>query len=84
MSNVSKPVSRPPAFRRFWKPALAGGAGGSSIFWFEEILAFAVEALSVILIAFLGGLILLFNHLVFKSRMPRREDLQNAQPKEKK
>lgn len=84
MSNSSKPISRPPAFRRLWKPALAGGAGGSFILWFEEILALAVEALSVILIAVLGGAFLLFNHLVFKSRMPRREDLENAQMKEKK
>lgn len=79
MSPESCQTSRPSLIRRFWKPTLATGAGGSAILiWFEEILALAVEILSVVLIAVLGGLIFLFNHLVFKVRTPRREDLQNT------
>ncbi len=78
MSPESHQKSRPSMIRRLWKPTLATGAGGSAILiWFEEILALAVEIISVVLVAVLGGLIFLFNHLVFKNRFPRREDLQN-------
>ncbi|MCS7010867.1 MAG: hypothetical protein N2049_04430 [Anaerolineales bacterium] len=78
MSPESTPKPRPSPIRRFWKPALATGAGGSAILiWLEEIIALAVEIFSIILVAILGGVIFLFNHLVFKNRFPRREDLQN-------
>jgi len=84
MSNHSSHPSRFPRFRRLVKPALATGTGGTTlVVWFEEIMAFAAEILGVILVAILGGLICLFDQFIFKSRMPRREDLQNAPTKEK-
>ncbi len=84
MSNHPSHSSRFPRFRRFWKPALATGAGGSTlVIWFEEIAAFATEIIGVILVAILGGLICLFDHFVFKSRMPRREDLHDTTNKGK-
>ncbi len=79
MSNVPLRSSRPPRFRRLWKPALVAGGGGTAIaVWFEEIMVFAAEIIGVILLAILGGLICLFDHFVFKSRMPRQEDLQDT------
>ncbi|MEZ0396631.1 MAG: hypothetical protein ABWK53_09420 [Anaerolineales bacterium] len=79
MSPESTQKPRPTRVRRLWKPALATGAGGSAILiWIEEILALAVEIISLVLVAILGGLIFLFNHLVFKNRFPRKEDLQNT------
>ncbi|MBI3152680.1 MAG: hypothetical protein HYZ21_11145 [Chloroflexi bacterium] len=75
MSRHPSHPSRFPRFRRFWKPVLASGAGGTTlVIWFEETMAFAAEIFGVILVAILGGLICLFDHFIFKSRMPRRED----------
>jgi hypothetical protein len=77
MSNQQHSVSRFPLARKFWKPAVATGAGGTTlIIWFEEIIAFATDFIGVILLTVLGGLICLFDNFIFKSRIPRREDLQ--------
>lgn len=74
MSNVSAHSAR---IRRLWKPTLITGAGGTGIaIWLEEILAFAADMLGVILLVILGSLICLFDHLVFRSRTCRREDVQ--------
>jgi len=79
MSSHPHPVSHFPRLRKLWRPAATTGAGGTTfIIWFEEIMAFAVEIIGVILLAILGGLICLFDNFVFKSRIPRREDLQDA------
>ena len=85
MSNIPSHSSRFPSFRRLWKPALATGAGGTTLaIWFEDIMAFATEIIGVILLAILGGLICLFDHFIFKSRMPRREGLKDTINKGKK
>lgn len=79
MSNHSHSVSRFPRLRKLWKPAVAGGVGGTTLaIWFEEIIAFAADFIGVILLTILGTLICLFDHFVFKSRLPRREDLQDT------
>ncbi len=78
MSNHLHSVSRFPLVRKFWKPAVATGAGGTTlIIWFEEIIAFATDFIGVILLTVLGGLICFFDNFIFKSRIPRREDLQD-------
>ncbi|MBI5295522.1 MAG: hypothetical protein HY869_08595 [Chloroflexi bacterium] len=78
MSNQTHSISRFPLVRKFWKPAVATGAGGTTlIIWFEEIIAFATDFIGVILLTVLGGLICLFDNFIFKSRIPRREDLQD-------
>ena len=77
MSNHPSPVSRFPGFRKLWRPALATGAGGTTLaIWFEEIVAFATEFIGVLLLPLLAGLIYLFNIYVFKSAMPRAEDIK--------
>ncbi len=79
MSNHTHSVSRFSWLRKFWKPAVATGAGGTTlVIWFEEIIAFATDFIGVILLAILGGLICLFDNFVFKSRTPRQKDLQGA------
>ena len=79
MSNQLHPVSRFPGIRKLWKPAAITGAGGTTlVIWLEEIIAFAADLIGVMLLAFLGGLICLFDNFVFKSRTPRREDFQNT------
>ena len=70
------------ALRKYWKPALATGAGGTSVvLWFEEILlfleeiiVFGLDVLAVLVLLLLAGPIYLFNHFVFKSAMPSLED----------
>ncbi|MCQ3938414.1 MAG: hypothetical protein DPW18_15400 [Chloroflexi bacterium] len=63
------------ALRKYWKPALATGAGGTSlILWFEEIILFGLDLLAVLALLLLAGPIYLFNYFVFKSAMPRMED----------
>jgi len=84
MSNQQHSVSRFPLARKFWKPAAVTGAGGTSlIIWFEEVIAFATDFIGVIFLTILGGLICLFDNLIFKSRIPRREDLQDTMNKRK-
>jgi hypothetical protein len=79
MSNQPHSVSRFSGLRKFWKPAVVTGAGGTTlVIWFEEIIAFAADFIGVILLAVLGGLICLFDNFIFKSRTPRREDLQDT------
>ena len=79
MSNHPHSVSRSSRLRKLWKPVVVSGAGGTTlVVWFEEIMAFAVEITGVILVTILGVLICLFDNFVFKSRIPRREDLQDT------
>lgn len=74
MSRQTRPVSR---LRRYWKPALATGAGGTSLFlWFEEIIAIGAEFISVLALLVLAGPIYLLNHFVFKSTKPQKEDVK--------
>ena len=83
MSNHPHPVSRFSRLRKLWKPALAGGAGGASlIIWFEEIIALAVEFISVIVLTLMAGLIHLYNIFVFKSAMPGSDDLKKSKHKD--
>jgi len=82
MSNHPHSISRFSGLRKFWKPAVVTGAGGTSLFaWFEEVIAFATDFIGVILLTVLGGLICLFDNFVFKSRIPREADLQDAKNK---
>jgi hypothetical protein len=79
MSKHTNSVSRFPSLRKLWKPAVATGAGGTSlVIWFEEIIAFATDFIGVILLAVLGALICLFDNFIFKSHIPRRTDLQDT------
>jgi hypothetical protein len=84
MSNHSTHVSRFPIFRwlsrrkytGLWKPAVVTGAGGTAIaIWLDEIVMFGEEILALIFLPILAGVIYLLDILIFKSRMPRREDL---------
>jgi len=85
VSSQLHPDSRFPRLRKLWKPAIATGAGGATLaIWFEEIMTSTVEIIGVILLSILGILICLFDNLVFKSRMPRREALQDTTNKEVK
>lgn len=62
--------------QKYWKPALATGAGGTSLLiWLEEILVIWLDILSVLMVLLVAGPILLFNHLMFKSTKPRKEDI---------
>lgn len=70
MSTKTKSV-----LQKYWKPALATGAGGTSILiWLEEILLIWLDILSVIALLLVAGPILLFNHFMFKSATPKKED----------
>jgi hypothetical protein len=63
--------------RKYWKPALATGAGGASvILWFEEIILIGLDLLVLLGLIVLAGPIYLFNHFLFKSATPRPEDKQ--------
>jgi Ca2+-transporting ATPase len=51
--------------KRWIRPAIASGAGGTAlVVWFEELLALAAEFLGVIVLPILAGIIYLFNHSV--------------------
>lgn len=76
MSNHTTHSHRFPFFQRWWKPAALSGAGGTAIvIWFEELIAFGTELLALIFLPILAGVIYLLDLFIFKSRMPRREDL---------
>lgn len=74
MSNPSTHSPRFPIFRRLWKPAAATGAGGTAVaVWFEELMLFAEEIITLVSITILAGVIYLLNILMFKTRMPKKE-----------
>lgn len=52
--------------------------GTTLVIWFEEIIAFAIDFIGMILLTVLGGLICLFDNFIFKSRAPRREYMKNT------
>lgn len=63
------------ALRKYWKPALVTGAGGTSIaIWFEEILLIGLDILAVLALLLLVGPIYIFNNFVFKSQTPTLKD----------
>jgi hypothetical protein len=63
------------ALRKYWKPALVTGAGGTSIvIWFEEILLIGLDILAVFVLLLLVGPIYIFNNFVFKSQTPTIKD----------
>jgi hypothetical protein len=63
------------ALRKYWKPALATGAGGTSLLiWFEETIALGVKFLGVLSLFILAGPIYLLNHLLFKSATLTQND----------
>ena len=67
-----------PTFRRLWKPAAVTGAGGTAVaIWFEEIIALGADILALIFLPIMAGVIYLLDIFIFKSRLPRREDLEN-------
>ena len=77
MSNRSARFLGFPVFRRFWKPALATGAGGAAvIFWLDEIVIFGKEILTLITLSVMAGVIYLLDNCMFRSQMPRREDMK--------
>lgn len=83
MSNHSTHSPRFPVFRRLWKPVAVTGAGGTALaYWFEEIMMFGEEILALIFLPILAGVIFLLDILIFKSRMPRREDMTPSNNRE--
>jgi len=74
MSVSPQPSPRPSILRRWWKPATATSAGGTAAaVWFEELMLFAQEIITLISIAVLAGVIYLLNILMFNARMPKKE-----------
>ena len=79
MSKHSTYSHRFPVFRRLWKPVAVTGAGGTAVaIWFEEIIAFGAEILALIFLSIMAGVIYLLDILIFRSRMPQREDMENT------
>lgn len=69
--------SHPRRWRRWASLAAAVSAGGTTLaIWFEEVVAFATEFIGVIFLPILVGVIYLFNVYVFKSAMPKADDMK--------
>ena len=78
MTQLPTQAHRVSILRRYWKPAAITGAGGTAVVvWFDELLLFGEEILALIFLPLLAGVIYLFDTFVFKSRLPRREDVDN-------
>ena len=78
MPNSSTHALRFPIFKRLWKPAAVTGAGSTAVaIWFEEIIALGADILALIFLPIMAGVIYLLDIFIFKSRLPRREDLEN-------
>jgi hypothetical protein len=79
MSHLPSQTHRGSFLRRYWKPAAITGAGGTAVaVWFDEMLLFGEEILALIFLPLLAGAIYLFDTVVFKSRVPRREDMNKS------
>jgi hypothetical protein len=82
MSNPSTYFSRFPIIPRFWKPAAVTGAGGTApALWFDETVKFSHEILVPVFLIILAGMIYLLNIFIFKSHIPRREDMEKTNDK---
>jgi hypothetical protein len=82
MPHQSTNAIRKSLFRRFWKPMAVLGTGGTTLaIWFEDALILGEEILAVIFLPVLAGFIYLLDILIFRARMPRREDLNNVDDK---
>jgi hypothetical protein len=69
--------SHPRRWPRWATPAAALGAFGTTlVIWFEEIVALATEFIGVIFLPILASIIYLFNFYVFKSAMPKADDIK--------
>ena len=78
MSHLPAQTHRVSFLRRHWKPVAVTGAGGTVVaIWFDEIFLFGEEILVLVFLPLLAGVIYLFDTFVFKSRLPRREDMNN-------
>ena len=83
MSQLPTQTHRVSFIRRYWKPAAITGAGGTAVaVWFEEILLFSEEILAMLFLPLLAGGLYLFDTFVFKSQLPRREDINNLNNKD--
>ncbi len=79
MPNTQNPAGPHPAWRKLWKPAVVTGASGTAIVvWLDEIVMYAEEILGLILLPIMAGAIFLLDILMFRSRMPRQEDLEQS------
>jgi len=68
-------MSTTSALKKYWKPALVTGAGGTSLFlWFEEIIVIGLDLLAVLALLLVVGPLYLFDEFMFRSTKPRRED----------
>lgn len=82
MSASSTHTPRFGLFRRLWKPAAVTGAGGTAAaIWFDEIISISQEILALIFLTIIAGAIYLLDIFIFKSQMPRREDMKNINNK---
>jgi hypothetical protein len=82
MSEHSAHFPRFPLFRRLWKPVAFTGAGGTAVvLLLDEIIAFGQEILALIFLSILGGTVCLLDNFIFKSCLPCREDMKNAEAK---
>ncbi len=82
MSNPERTSVSRRLWRRWWKPVALAGAGGTAVaVWIDEILAYAEEIIGLILLPIMAGCIYLLDILMFRSRMPRQEDLRNPDDK---
>lgn len=79
MTNHSTHSLQNPILRRLWKPAAITGAGGIAVAaWFDEIMTVSAEIIALIFVPIMAGVIFLLDILMFKSRMPRHEDMENT------
>jgi hypothetical protein len=77
MNHNSSSSSRLRRWRRWGLPVAATGAGGTAtVIWFEEMVAFATEFIGVLVLPILAGVIYLFNIYLFKSAMPKADDIE--------
>ena len=81
MSNPAKPARGRPAWRRVWKPVVVGAGGTAIAVWLDDVVMFAEEIIGLILLPILAGVIYLLDILMFRSRLPRQDDLDDRNEK---
>ncbi len=78
MLKSGKAVGSRHLWQQWWKPVAATGVGGAVVaVWIDEILLFVEEIIGLLLLPIMAGAIYLLDSLMFRSRLPRGEDLEN-------
>lgn len=76
MVHLRKHPPASPFIRWVWRPLTLTGAGGTALaLWLDDLVMVSQEVLGLIFLPIMAGIIYGLDVFLFKTRLPRRDDL---------